>query len=160
AGRGARVGTDSGADRTVLRGESGGSAMRALRRWMKRLAALATTGRDDARLREEIDGHLASLTADNARAGLSPAEARRQAVLTFGGVEAMKEHYREQRGVPSIDRLLQDTRQAVRRLRRAPTFTIATILTLALGMGATTSIFTLVHAVLLQSLPVPHPEQL
>jgi macrolide transport system ATP-binding/permease protein len=134
--------------------------VRALRRLVKRLTSFVTSGRDEARLREEIEAHLAMQTADNIRAGLSPDEARRQAALTFGGVEATKERYREQRGVPSLTRLLQDTRHAIRRLRQAPTFTIATILTLALGIGATTAIFTLVHAVLLQSLPVPHPEAL
>jgi predicted permease len=134
--------------------------MRSLRRLVRRLTAFATSRRDEARLREEIEEHLALLTADHIRAGLSPDEARRQAALAFGAVEAMKEHYRDQRGLPSVSRLLQDMRHAVRRLRLAPMFTIATIVTLALGIGATTSIFTLVHAVLLRSLPVPHPEDL
>src|SRR5206468_10851478 len=72
----------------------------------------------------------------------------------------MKESYRDQRGLPFLETLIQDTRQALRRLRMAPAFTIATILTLALGIGATTSIFTLVHAVLLKSLPVANPGEL
>ena len=99
-------------------------------------------------MRAEIEEHLALQTAENVRAGLSPAEARRQAVLKFGAVEAMKDGYRDQRGLPFLETLFQDARQALRRLRMAPAFTIATILTLALGIGATTSIFTLVHAVL------------
>src|SRR5262249_30931807 len=86
--------------------------------------------------------------------------ARRQAVLRFGAVEAVMDGYREQRGLPFVDTLSQDTRQALRRLRMAPAFTTATILTLALGIGATTSIFTLVHALLLQSLPVANPSEL
>ena len=73
--------------------------MRTLRRCLRRLMAGATARRDEARLREEIDEHLALQTADNVRAGLSPAEARRQAALKFGAVEAMKECYREQRGL-------------------------------------------------------------
>src|SRR5256885_5566 len=72
----------------------------------------------------------------------------------------MGARYRDQRGLPFLDTLLQDTRHALRRLRTAPVFTIATILTLALGIGATTSIFTLVHAVLLTSLPVASPSEL
>jgi hypothetical protein len=72
----------------------------------------------------------------------------------------MKDSYRDQRGLPVLETLLRDTRQALRRLRMAPAFTIATILTLALGIGATTSIFTLVHAVLLQSLPVANPPEI
>jgi predicted permease len=72
----------------------------------------------------------------------------------------MKDSYRDQRGLPFLDTLLQDARHALRRLRVAPAFTIATILTLALGIGATTSVFTLVHAVLLKSLPVASPGEL
>ena len=134
--------------------------MRALRRFFKRLISWATTRRDEERLRAEIEEHLALQTAENLRAGLSPAEARRQAVLKFGAVEAMKESYRDQRGLPFMETLMQDTRHALRRLRMAPAFTITTILTLALGIGATTSIFTLVHAVLLKSLPVANPGEL
>jgi predicted permease len=134
--------------------------MRALKRFFRRLHAWATTQQDEERLRAEIEDHLALQTAENVRAGLSPIEARRQAVLKFGGVEAMKESYRDQRGLPFLEIVAQDTRHALRRLRMAPAFTIATILTLALGIGATTSIFTLVHAVLLKSLPVANPGEL
>src|SRR2546426_12103135 len=134
--------------------------MRTLRRFLKRLSFWATTQQDEERLRAEIEEHLVLQTADNVRTGLSPVEARRQAVLKFGAVEAMKDSYRDQRGLPFLKTLLQDTRQALRRLRMAPAFTIATILTLALGIGATTSIFTLAHAVLLKSLPVASPGEL
>lgn len=134
--------------------------MRTLKRFLGRLTSWATARRDEERLRAEIEEHLALQTADNVRAGLSPQEAGRQAALKFGAVEAMKDRYREQRGLPSLERLLQDLRHAVRRLRMAPAFTISTVLTLALGIGATTSIFTLVHAVLLKSLPVANPAEL
>lgn len=133
--------------------------MRALRRFLLRLAFWAT-GRDDQRWQAEIDEHLALETAENVRAGLAPAEARRQALLKFGAVEAIREEYRDQSGLPALETLLQDTRHAFRRLRKAPAFTAATVLTLALGIGATTSIFTLVDAVLLKSLPVAKPEEL
>lgn len=134
--------------------------MRTLRRWFTRLTSWVTTRRDEQRLRAEIEEHLALQAADNIRAGLSPTEARRQAALKFGAVEATKERWRDQRGLPSVESLIQDTRYALRRLRMAPAFTIATVLTLALGIGATTSIFTLVHAVLLRSLPVANPGDL
>ena len=84
--------------------------MRTLRRFLKRVVAWSTTKRDEERLREEIENHLALQTAENLRAGLSPLEARRQAVLKFGAVEAMKETYRDQRGLPFLESLLQDTR--------------------------------------------------
>jgi predicted permease len=134
--------------------------MRTLRRFFKRLTSWATTQQDEDRLRAEIEEHLALQTAESIRAGLSPVEARRQAVLKFGAVQAMKESYRDQRGLPFIETLIQDTRHALRRLRKAPAFTITTVLTLALSIGATTSIFTLSHAVLLKSLAVANPDEL
>ncbi len=134
--------------------------MRTLKRFLAKLTSWAAARRSEERLRAEIEQHLALQAADNVRAGLSPHEARRQAALKFGAVEAMKETYRAQRGLPSLEALIQDTRHAIRRLRMAPVFTIATVLTLALGIGATTSIFSLVHAVLLKSLPVENPAQL
>jgi len=134
--------------------------MRALRRFLKRLAAPAMRQQNEQRLREEFEAHLALQTAENLRSGLSPVEARRQAVLKFGAVEALKEDYRDQRGLPFLETLLQDTRHSLRRLRKAPAFTITAVLTLALGIGATTSIFTLVHAVILRSLAVAKPGEL
>lgn len=134
--------------------------MRLLRRFVKRLGSWATRSRDEERLNAEIEEHLAQETDRNLRAGLPPAEARRRAVLNFGPVEAMKEDYRAQRGLPFIETLVQDTRYAVRRLRNAPAFTAAVVLTLALGIGATTSIFSLVHAVLFKSLAVANPAEL
>src|SRR2546421_757188 len=134
--------------------------MRTLRRFFKRLSSWASTQQDEERLQAEIEEHLAMQTAENLQAGLSPTEARRQAVLKFGAVQAIKEDYRGQKGLPFLETLAQDTRYTLRGLRKAPAFTIATVLTLALGIGATTSIFTLVHAVLLKSLPVVNPDEL
>src|SRR5207245_5354960 len=134
--------------------------MRALRRFFKRLGSWARTHQDEERLQAEIEEHLAMQTSENLRAGLSPTEARRQAVLKFGAVESIREDYRAQKGLPFLETLIQDTRYALRRLRRSPAFTITTVLTLALGIGATTSIFTLVHAVIMRSLAVANPGEL
>src|SRR5579863_16009 len=134
--------------------------MRTLKRFFNRLRSFATTRQAEGRLQAEIEEHLALETARNLRSGLSPADARRQAILKFGTVQAIRESYRDQRGLPLVETLIQDTRHALRRLRNAPAFTITTILTLALGIGATTSIFTLVHAVILKSLAVANPSEL
>jgi predicted permease len=134
--------------------------MRALRGFFQRIIAFIKQRQNEDRLREEIEAHVALQTAENIRSGLSPAEARRQAVLKFGAVEAIKESYRDQRGIPFLETLIQDVRYTLRRLRSAPAFTVATVLILALGIGATTSIFTLVYAVLLKSLAVANPDEL
>jgi len=135
--------------------------MKPLRRFVKRLGAWASSRRKaEERLRAEVEDHIARQTAENLRAGLSPVEAQRQAALKFGAVEAAKESYRDQRGLPFLETLLRDARHALRGLRKAPAFTVTTVLTLALGIGATTSIFTLVHAVLMKSLAVANPNDL
>jgi len=134
--------------------------MKKFRRFLKRLTSWVRVQRDEERLRAEIEEHLGFQMEDNLRAGLSPDEARRQAALKFGGVEAIKEEYRDQRGLPVAEALVQDTRYTLRRLRNSPAFTVTVVLTLALGIGATTSIFTLTHAVLMKSLPVANPAEL
>ncbi|MGC1105531.1 MAG: permease prefix domain 1-containing protein, partial [Candidatus Acidiferrales bacterium] len=88
--------------------------MRLLRRFFARLDNLFLRRRDDERLKEEIEEHIALQTAENLRAGLTPVEARRQAMLKFGAVESMKEEYRAERGMPFIETLLQDIRYALR----------------------------------------------
>jgi hypothetical protein len=87
--------------------------MKALRRFFRRLMSWATSARDEEFLRAEIDGHIAMQTAENLRGGLSPIEARRQALLKFGNVEAIKETYRDQRGLPFTETLVGDTRHAL-----------------------------------------------
>lgn len=134
--------------------------MKELRRFLKRLTSWASSRRDEERLRAEIREHLAFQIEDNLRAGMPPEEARRQAALKFGAIEAIKEDYRDKRGLPFAETLLQDTRYTLRRLRKSPAFSVTVVLTLALGIGATTSIFTLIHAVILKSLPVADPAEL
>jgi predicted permease len=134
--------------------------MRPLRRFLNRMTSWTRRCQDEQRLRAEIEEHLAMQTAENIRGGLPPVEARRQAALKFGAVETIRENYRAERGLPSVETLLQDTRYALRRLRKTPVFTLTATLTLALGIGATTAIFNLVDAVLLKSLPVSNPAML
>jgi predicted permease len=134
--------------------------MRTLRRFLFRLANPITRRRDESRLREEIEEHLRLQTAENMRIGMAPDEARRQAVLKFGAVEAFKERYRDQRGLPIVAQTLQDIRYALRSLRRNPGFAAVTILILALGIGATTAVFTVLNASVLSPLRVPNPDEL
>ena len=134
--------------------------MRILRRFLKRAASWALRRSDEGRMQLEIEQHLALQIDANQAAGMQPVEARRQALLKFGAPEAVRESYRDERGLPFMEILLQDTKYALKRLRKAPAFVVTTILTLALGIGATTSIFTLVHAVLLRSLSVSKPADL
>jgi putative ABC transport system permease protein len=134
--------------------------MKTLRRLFRRLTSWSTAARDEERLRAEFDAHIAMQTADNLRSGLSPIEARRQAVLKFGSLEAIKDAYRDQRGLPFLETLSRDARHAMRGLRRAPAFTAAVILTLALGIGANTAIFAVVDGILIRPLPYPQAEAL
>jgi predicted permease len=131
--------------------------MKSLRRFFARLANLATRQSQDERLREEIEGHIALQTEENIRAGLSPVEARRQAMVKFGGVEAMKEDYRAARGLLFFENLVQDARFAIRSLRRTSGLTAFVVITLALGIGMTSGTFSMLDGLILRPYPVPHP---
>jgi len=124
------------------------------------LTSWVTSARDEEFLRAEFEEHIGMQTEENLRAGLSPIEARRQALLKFGSVEVVKEIYRDQRGLPVLETLVRDTRHALRRLRRAPSFTAAVLLTLALGIGANTAIFGVIDSILIRPLAYPHAEAL
>ena len=131
--------------------------MKSLRRFFARLTSFIARRTQDERLREEIEEHITLQTAENLRAGLSSIEARRQALLKFGGVEAIKQDYRARRGLPFVENVVQDVRFALRSLRHTPGLTAFVVITLALGIGMTSAMFSMVDALIFRPYPVPHP---
>jgi predicted permease len=134
--------------------------MRFLRRFVVRLANLATRRSADQRLRDELAEHLAFQIEENLHAGMSLAEARRQATLKLGAAQAIREHHHAEQSLPFIENLLFDLRYAVRMLLRSPGFSFIAIATMALGIGATTAIYSVIDATLLHPLPYPNPSEL
>jgi predicted permease len=114
----------------------------------------------DAELREELQAHLEMHVAENVRRGMSPADARRAALAASGGMTSAAESVREQRGLPMLETIAADARFALRTLRRSPAYTLVAVATLAIGIGATTAIFSVVSGVLLQPLPYANADRL
>jgi predicted permease len=126
----------------------------------RRLSAFFAKSKEERELDAELRTHLELLERENIRRGMNPDEARYAARREFGGVEQTKEAHREQRGLPFLDTLWQDLRFALRIFAKKPGFTAIAVATLALGIGANTAIFTVVHSVLIQALPYPQENRL
>lgn len=126
----------------------------------RKLRALFSRGRLDREMAEEIQAHLEELTERNIASGMSPEEARYAAMRAFGGVEQIKERARDERRFLWLEQLGQDLRHGWRQICRAPGFFAVAILTLAIGIGATTAIFSVVNGVLLQPLSFPKADRL
>lgn len=129
--------------------------------WLKqRLRALFRRSDLENELDEELRAHLEREIGQNLRLGMSPEEARQVALKEFGGIEQAKEECRDARGVHMIEEFWQDLRHGLRVLRKSPVFCFTAILTLAVGIGANTAVFTLLHGLFLRGLPVPRPAEL
>ncbi len=134
--------------------------MRALRSWLARAAGALRSTRLDRELDEELDAHLRMHIDDNRSVGMSPEEARRHALIKLGGVELVKDSYRDRRGLPLLETISKDVRFALRLVRRSPGFSAVILLTLAIGIGANTVMFSIVNTLLLRPLPYREPDRL
>ena len=135
--------------------------MRTLRAWLYRMRGLVSGHRRERELAQELESHLQLHVDDNIRAGMSPAEARRAALVKFGPVEAIKDAYRDRATIPAVEMLLTDFRYATRMLFRRPALTLVAVATLALGVGAAAAMFGVVDALMFRPPGQVHrPERL
>ncbi|WP_109485900.1 ABC transporter permease [Occallatibacter savannae] len=134
--------------------------MRRLRAFWMRLGALLGSVRAQSDFDAELESHIAEHARDGVAAGLSETEARRDALLRLGGAEQARQAYRDRATLPAIESVVRDVRYALRGFRRSPVFALAAVVTLALGIGATTAVFSVVDRILFRSLPYAHDDRL
>jgi hypothetical protein len=130
-----------------------------MRRTLAKLVNLVSPRRAEREMSREIGAHLALLQDEFERQGMPRKEAQRAAKRAYGGVEQTKELHREERSFIWIEQFAKDVRYGWRNLRRTPGFTLTAVAVLALGMGATTAVFSLVNAMLLKPLPIPDSDR-
>ena len=134
--------------------------MRQLRAWLIRFKGLFWKASYDRDFADELESHLQMHIDDNLRAGMSPQEARRVAVMKLGGVDQAKEAYRDRASLPFLESIVQDLRFTLRQLRKNPAFTFTANVMIALGIGASVAIFAFVDAALIKPLPYQNPSRL
>jgi len=134
--------------------------MRQLRAWLVRFKGLFAKDARERELADELESHLQMHIDDNMRAGMSPSEARRVAVMKLGGIDQAKEAYRDRATIPFLESVIQDLRFTLRQLRKNPAFTVTATMMVALGIGASVAIFAFVDAALIKPLPYKDPSRL
>src|SRR5688572_11875409 len=146
-------------DRDAFPGPRGRVIMKYVCAALRRFRNLFRTDRLEREFADELEAHLQLHTDDNVRAGMSPDDARRHALLSLGGVESVKEHYRDRRGIPMLEVILKDLGFGLRLLRKQPAFTFGAVAALTIGVAANVLVFSIANALVIRPLPILDPGQ-